>query len=91
MYVLFASYVYIKTVFLSALNLDFSCISLTNYYYKILFILMRSHLQTLVFRVLFNRKSFFSYIGYENKMCMGQLGVCIEIDQRMNEKKPGIT
>ena len=56
---LFASYVYIKTVFLSALNLDFSCISLTNYYYKILFILMRSHLQTLVFRVLFNRKSFF--------------------------------
>ena len=78
---LFASYVYIKTVFLSALNLDFSCISLTNYYYKILFILMRSHLQTLVFRVLFNRKSFFfSYIAYENKMCMGQLGVCIEID-----------
>ena len=78
---LFASYVYIKTVFLSALNLDFSCISLTNYYYKILFILMRSHLQTLVFRVLFNRKSFFfPYIGYENEMCMGQLGVCIEID-----------
>ena len=79
---LFASYVYIKTVFLSTLNLDFSCISLTNYYYKILFILMRSHLQTLVFRVLFNRKSFFSYIGYENEMqmCLGQLGVYIELD-----------